>query len=351
VSSATGLTWWSLGLVVAVSAVIGQVLRLGSNLLEVPISAMLVLGVGAATGAAAEQRIAETLIGAGIGVLSNLLFPPQVVVPDAAAAISGVADDLARLLDEAADGLEGEGAQGQELAARSARWLDRARVITHHMPETGAALLRAEESRRLNLRALRRPDAGPGLRQGLEAVEHSSVAIRMMFATLESVARRRADEERPIPAELRAVLAVVLRDVAAGLAHFGRLVRSEAYAALPPSVRSEAYAALPPVVRTAVRPPPATARAVPAPDPEPVRDALEDLHEARARLIDLLMVDPWEDPGTAELVAVLASTVERLLRELDLEGRDRRRRALTRPSTRPPARRPAARTSRSTENG
>src|SRR5919107_188451 len=42
-SSAVGLNWWSLGLLIGLSLVLGQVLRLGENLLEVPISAMLVL--------------------------------------------------------------------------------------------------------------------------------------------------------------------------------------------------------------------------------------------------------------------------------------------------------------------
>ncbi|MDT7675231.1 MAG: hypothetical protein QOD82_3133, partial [Pseudonocardiales bacterium] len=40
VAGTTGLTWWSLGAVVGISLVIGRLLRLGSNLLEVPISAM-----------------------------------------------------------------------------------------------------------------------------------------------------------------------------------------------------------------------------------------------------------------------------------------------------------------------
>ena len=43
IATFVGLTWWSLGAVVALSLVIGVVLRLGSGLLEVPISAMLVL--------------------------------------------------------------------------------------------------------------------------------------------------------------------------------------------------------------------------------------------------------------------------------------------------------------------
>ena len=45
-SSIVGLTWWSLGVLVAVSILVGQLLRLGPHLLEVPISAMLVLAVG-----------------------------------------------------------------------------------------------------------------------------------------------------------------------------------------------------------------------------------------------------------------------------------------------------------------
>src|SRR6185295_2356219 len=67
-----GLTWWSLGAVVAVSLVVGILLRLGSHLVEVPISAMLVLAVGAAGAeGAAFGRVYETLIGAAIGVIVN----------------------------------------------------------------------------------------------------------------------------------------------------------------------------------------------------------------------------------------------------------------------------------------
>ena len=107
-SSLVHITWWSLGTVIAVSLVIGLVLRLGPNLIEVPISAMLVLGVGSRSAdSAAWQRIAETLVGAGVGVLSNLLFPPKVTTEDAAVAIENLGDELARLLDSAADEVGG----------------------------------------------------------------------------------------------------------------------------------------------------------------------------------------------------------------------------------------------------
>src|SRR4051794_4798122 len=64
-----GLTWWSLAALIAASIVVGQLLRLGPHLVEVPISAMLVLGVGYAAGAESTGygRILETVIGAAVG--------------------------------------------------------------------------------------------------------------------------------------------------------------------------------------------------------------------------------------------------------------------------------------------
>ena len=40
-----GLTWWSLGAVIAASLVLAKILRLGEQAMEAPISAMLILGV------------------------------------------------------------------------------------------------------------------------------------------------------------------------------------------------------------------------------------------------------------------------------------------------------------------
>jgi hypothetical protein len=294
-SSAVGLNWWSLGLLIGISLVVGQVLRLGENLLEVPISAMLVLGVGAASArAAAGERIAETLVGAAVGVVSSLFVPPPVVVPGAAEAIGGLGDRLADLLDDAADELASDRTEGPALAERAADWLGRGRSLTYDMPRIGRALIDAEESRRVNVRALGTPDAGPGLRQGLEALEHSSVAIRSMFGTVETVARRAAGEGRGVHPALRGALAVVLHELADAVRGFGRLVRQEA------------------------------SPAGGEPDVESVRAALDGLQEARARTTDLLLVDPRDDLAAGELVLSMAGTVERLLRELDLDERAKR---------------------------
>ena len=166
------LEWWSLGILILVSITIGQYLRLRSNLVEVAISAMLVLGVGAiGAEAAAWQRIAETLVGAAVGIFATLIFPPKVPSGDAGRAIDGLADAVSALLVRAADEL-GEMAESHRdrLPGAAREWLDDSRRITHDIPRVGAALLRAEEGRRLNLRAAGTPHVEPGLRQGMEAL-------------------------------------------------------------------------------------------------------------------------------------------------------------------------------------
>ena len=96
-SMLVGISWWSLGLLVGLSIVIGQVLRLGPHLVEVPISAMLVLAVGGEQ-TVASDRVIETLIGATVGIAVNLAFPPQIRANTAAATVGVFADEIAALL-------------------------------------------------------------------------------------------------------------------------------------------------------------------------------------------------------------------------------------------------------------
>ena len=99
-SVVVGFTWWSLGLVIAAALVVGLILRLGDDLLEVPISAMLILSaVGSRS--AASGRIVETLIGAGAGLAGGLLFAPVRLQP-AEEAIDDLSDRLAGLLRQTA---------------------------------------------------------------------------------------------------------------------------------------------------------------------------------------------------------------------------------------------------------
>ena len=145
------------------------------------------------------------------------------------------------------------------------------------------------------MRALGTPDSGPGLRQGLEALEHSSVAVRSMFGTLETVARATAADGRGDRRRgARGVRPSCCTSSPTALRAFGRLVREEA--------------------RPADR----------AGDVEPVRGRLDGLHEARARIAELLLSTRDDDPAAGRARRVAGATVERLLRELDLEERGRR---------------------------
>ena len=304
------LQWWSLGVLILVSITIGQLLNLRSNLLEVAISAMLVLGVGSfGAESAAWQRITETLVGAAVGVAVNLAFPTKVSSADAGRALDGLADRLSELLNRAADEMTALVGEGRDVAPAARRWLDDARRITHDIPQVGAALLQAEQGRRLNVRAVGTPDAGPGLRQGMESLEHAAVAVRVMFrAVLDGTydAPWLRDEGAD---DVLLGLAHTFRELAAGIDAFGQLVRDDAG-------RS-----------TTMSPP----------DVERLREALDGLHEARARLEDLLVAGL--PAPLLELHAALLSTVKRMLHEMDLDERVRRQVRLLR-RTRPRLPRP-----------
>src|SRR5688572_5054160 len=73
-SRTLGFTWWSLAITIAAALTIGYVLRLGAFILEVPISAMLILSLP--TDDVVSDRIVATLIGAATGLASNLVFAP-----------------------------------------------------------------------------------------------------------------------------------------------------------------------------------------------------------------------------------------------------------------------------------
>lgn len=291
------LTWWSLGLLIFVAITLGQVLRLKANLVEVAISAMLVLGVGAlAAEAAAWQRITETLVGAAVGIAANLLFPPKVASADAGDAIDGLADRLSELLSRAKDELTGLVTGGGDISPAARDWLDEARTITHDMPRIWQALLQAEEGRRLNVRAVGTADVGPGLRQGLESLEHSAVAIRSMFrsvldATLET---DWLDDELLSAEDVFPGIAQAFGELAACVDAFGQLVHDEGD---PTSRVSDS-------------------------DVHPLREAQDGMNEARARLEEALLAGGPRP--LVELNAALLATVKRMQREMDLDERLRR---------------------------
>jgi len=238
---------------------------------------------------------------------ANLLFPPKVATGDAGQAIDGLADSVSDLLNRAADHLAGLVADKTDVAPAARDWLGEARHITHDIPRVGAALLHAEQGRRFNVRAVGTANVGPGLRQGLEALEHSAIAIRTLFRALVDATHDLAWPDDEDAGQVLLDLAQTFRDMAAGVDAFGQLVRNEAVAVEQLS----------------------------SADIRALREALEGLREARARS-DRRLTEP-ATPELLELHVGVLSTVKRLQAELDLDERIRRQVRLRRPPRpRPP---------------
>ena len=145
-SVGVGFTWWSLGLTIAIALAIGYALHLGDTILEVPISAMLVLSVGTIRNAA-DTRIVETLVGAGAGLAAGLLWGrPQ--TQSAEEAIEDLCDKMAGLLERMAAGL-----RAGSVRESVEDWLTRGRALSAEIRRVDDALRHAEESVRLNPRA------------------------------------------------------------------------------------------------------------------------------------------------------------------------------------------------------
>ena len=288
VTKVVGLTWWSLGITILASLVIGMLLRLGDHTREVPISAMRVLAVTGQAGTAAVDRVAETLIGAVTGVVVSFLLRPPMYVQPAGDAIGQLAAEEAELL--AAMGAElTEGWSGEQSRA----WEDRARDLDRPLRAARTALLRGEESLRLNPRQRRVREGASSLRAALAALEHAAVQVRGITLDLADLAEAVESSGQAEP-ELLVALGALLVELGGGVAAFGQLVAPEV--AGPP--------------REAV----------------PLHIALEIARTHRDVLAELMLVDARTDLELWHIQGSLLANVDRLLREIDLErGPDARR--------------------------
>ncbi len=279
-ASVAGLTWWSLGAVVAVSLVAGRLLRLGPHLPEVPISAMLVLAVGGAESAAAG-RVIETLIGAAVGVLVNLVIAPPLYIQPASDAIGELADRMGLYCRDLAAVLRSEWSRS---AADS--YLNLARGLSAEVSRADERLAHTERSARLNPRGRLAREVQPRLRIALTALEHAQVGLR-------NLARALLDRTYYVPEDqadtiydpdTRAALADVLEAVAAAV---------EGVVPIASGAASSRVA----------------------------RDQLErhlaELKRRRDRLGTRLLVDPHADSGAWQQHGALLAAIDRLRVEIE----------------------------------
>jgi uncharacterized membrane protein YccC len=218
-SGALGFTWWSLAITIAAALAVGYALRLGDSVLEVPISAMLILSLPIES--VVMERIMATLIGAATGLVSNLVMAPLRVQPAEEAV-----DDLGRRLAELLDQMSADLAAGRG-PERAGGWVARARVLTVEFERVEQALGQAEESVRLNPRGALVVDPRVYLRRRLEALEHATLTIRGIARSLNDSAG--VDQEANPVRDPHAAgrVADVLRELAAALRAYGQLARSK----------------------------------------------------------------------------------------------------------------------------
>jgi uncharacterized membrane protein YgaE (UPF0421/DUF939 family) len=276
-------SWWVLGLLVAGTLALGIVLRLREEILEVPISAMLIFSVGSQ--AAASTRIIETLVGAAAGLAAGLLFAPIRVQP-AKEAVGELSRQMADLLSQMAEGL----AEAPD-PKRAAEWLDRTRALRGEIERVDDALAEAEQSVRLNPRRLRVGDPAAGLRDGVDTLERAATDTRVLARSVADSARLDSEHSPVREAETRARLAAVIAELSAAVRAYGQLLEAE-----PVAPEHAAFAA------------------------EPITEALEDhLEEAQRQqdqLADLLSTNPAGQPEGWQLRGEILAHVDRLRSEL-----------------------------------
>ncbi|QDY80687.1 FUSC family protein [Streptomyces qinzhouensis] len=281
-----GLSWWSLGLIILASLIVGHMVRVSEFVPEVAISAMLVLGVTRVADTAWD-RVLETLIGAVVGLLFNVVFVPPVWVTTAGESI----DDLSRRMRTLLLGIGAELTTPASVETAAAR-LREARRLDNDVADVDAALRQAEDSLKLNPRVKEGPLSRVVLRTGLDTLEICAVVLRVLARTMTDLARERRNEELFPPDTARA-LEQLLRHIAEALVGFAELVTAQV---------SENAA-------TAER---------------KLATGLEAAAAARERAAALLLAGVRDQPAHWQLHGALLAEIDRVLAELDPEHRSRR---------------------------
>jgi uncharacterized membrane protein YgaE (UPF0421/DUF939 family) len=277
-SALIGFTWWSLGITIVAGLSLGYALRLGDHILEVPISAMLILSVG--TGTAAESRIIETFLGAAAGMLTGLVFARPTVQP-AEQAMSELCERMAALLKRMAAGL-----LAGSVREPSADWLAESRDLAREIRGVDEALRRAEESVRLNPRRVMLPRTEFNLRHVLETLEHAAITVRGIARSLADSAGLAEDDSPVRDQDIRDRLAAVLEELAGAVRAYGRLAKTHS-----------------PAIHNLVAP--------------EMREHLAKARDRQASLSELLGSDPAVRPVGWPLRGELVSHLDRLRAELE----------------------------------
>ncbi|MFC8083278.1 aromatic acid exporter family protein [Streptomyces sp. NPDC057340] len=285
-SQLVGLSWWSLGLIILAALGVGHLVRAEEFTAEVAISAMLVLGV-TSHGSLAWARVVETLIGAIVGLVFNLVLAPPVWVEQAGESVVGLARQVRQLMLRM-----GEEAAGSTPFHEAAARLHEARRLDHDIGEVDEDLRQAEDSLRFNPRVREGLLHRVVLRTGLDTLEICTVVMRVLARSLTDLAKEREPEPLFAP-ETGATVQQLLSEIADAVVSFSVLVTSNA------SENAESAE-------------------------ERLSAELRQAAATRDRLADLLLEEVRRDERQWELRGAVLAEVNRIIDEMDTEHRSRR---------------------------
>ena len=167
-----GVHVWSVALVVFVSWMAGMVLRLGQQgAVQVPVSALLVLVLGATVSEYAEDRVVDTILGAAVGILVSFVVIPRTNLAKTQARVRGLAASMTAALRDI-------GARLQEPGADFSALLHTARQLDDDAGRVAVAVERTETATRWSPTGHRDRPAAEVLVGGLNSLDMVGRAIR-----------------------------------------------------------------------------------------------------------------------------------------------------------------------------
>ncbi|HEY0247496.1 MAG TPA: FUSC family protein [Gryllotalpicola sp.] len=204
--------YWVVLISIIAAIALAWLLRLTpTTSVQVPISAMLVLSVGVGTPGYAVDRIVETIIGAAIGVVVNVLVVPPVAIEPARRTVDALLDELADRIDAIAVALS-----TPQSPARLDELLLLARLLRPMADKTDAAIAAADAS--LSINPLRNRHQ-PRLTEAMELRD------RLAHLVTRTTAMTRTLRDRYTPELLDEPTVVALAEETRRAAHDLRLLR------------------------------------------------------------------------------------------------------------------------------
>jgi uncharacterized membrane protein YgaE (UPF0421/DUF939 family) len=208
-----GIHAWSIAVVIFVSLLLGRAMRLGTQgAIQVPISALLVLVLGATTGGYGLDRVVDTAIGAACGILVNLAVFPRIHLSEANARVRSLAEGLGALVRGVAAWVERAEAAPATPPEDPDALLGAARLLSDRVTAAARAVSNAEESWRWH-------PAGRRQRQAVENLHAAVPVLEMIERQVRGIARTAAEAgpSWDLPAPAAAALARLLIHVASEL--------------------------------------------------------------------------------------------------------------------------------------